>query len=80
MKYILFEDFSGKPVPFIFPNRVDHADMREQMPYTRVISAGQVQLDEDGFKCFGGAPELDATTREEDAAIIRDFFTQQAEP
>lgn len=79
MKYILFEDFSGKPVPFIFPNRVDHADMREQMPYTRVISAGQVHMDDNGFHCTGSAPELDATAREEDAEIIRDFFSRQHE-
>ncbi len=40
MKYIIFEDFSGDPTPIIFPNRIDHADMREQMPYTKALSAG----------------------------------------
>ena len=35
MKYIMFEDFSGAPVPIIFPNRINFDEMREQMPYTR---------------------------------------------
>ncbi|MBG0774156.1 hypothetical protein [Oleidesulfovibrio alaskensis] len=74
MKYILFEDFSGMPVPFIFPDRVDHADMREQMPYTLVLAAGYVHMRQGQFYCHGGAPELEATARAEDAAIIRDFF------
>ena len=43
MKYLIMEDFSGQPVPFIFPRRVDHADMRDQLPYGQVISAGVVE-------------------------------------
>ena len=42
MKYIMFEDFSGAPIPVIFPNRIDHLEMREQMPYTKVLSAGYI--------------------------------------
>ena len=43
MKYLIMEDFSGQLVPFIFPRRVDHADMRDQLPYGQVISAGVVE-------------------------------------
>ena len=65
MKYLIMEDFSGQPVPFIFPRRVDHADMRDQLPYGQVISAGV------GFVCHGGNAELNVKARpEEDAAII----------
>lgn len=39
MKYLIVEDFSGQPVCFLFPRRVDHGDMRDQLPYGRVISA-----------------------------------------
>ncbi len=74
MKYIMFEDFSGAPIPVIFPNRIDHADMREQMPYATVLSAGYVQVREGEFSCHGGAKELQAEARSKDAAIIREKF------
>ncbi len=76
MKYIVFEDFSGKPVPFIFPHKVEHSDMREQMPYARVLSAGYVCLQETGFQCHGSAPDLQVSAQEQDAALISDFFLQ----
>ena len=56
MKYLIVEDFSGQEVPFIFPRRVDHSDMREQLPYSRVVSAGFVELGPEGFACSGGNP------------------------
>ena len=37
MKYLFMEDFAGQPVSFVFPRRVDHGDMREQLPYGRVL-------------------------------------------
>jgi hypothetical protein len=74
MKYIIFEDFSGHPVPFIFPHRVDHADMREQLPYTRVLSAGYVDMVDGAFRCHGGAPELQVSARPEDATVIAAKF------
>ena len=40
MNYLIVEDFSGQAVPFIFPRRVDHGDMREQLPYGQVLSCG----------------------------------------
>lgn len=70
MKYLILEDFSGQPVPFLFPDRVDHADMREQLPYGRVLSAGYVQLEDGGFNCHGGSVELNAVAGTQDAAII----------
>ncbi|MBR2611194.1 hypothetical protein [Desulfovibrio sp.] len=71
MKYLIMEDFSGQPVPFIFPRRVDHADMRDQLPYGQVISAGVVEHGPEGFVCHGGNTELNVKARpEEDAAII----------
>ena len=70
MKYIMFEDFSGDPVPIIFPNRVDFAEMREQIPYPTVLSAGYVQHRPDGFACHGEAKEIAAASRPEDAAVI----------
>lgn len=39
MKYLIMEDFSGQPVPFIFPRRVDHADMRDQLYRKRDYAA-----------------------------------------
>ncbi|MBQ7607038.1 MAG: hypothetical protein IJU76_03595 [Desulfovibrionaceae bacterium] len=72
MKYIIVEDFSGQEVPFIFPRRVDHADMREQIPYTKVVAAGFVELGPDGFLCSGGNAELGVQARPEDPAIVQE--------
>ena len=78
MKYLIVEDFSGQEVPFIFPRRVDHSDMREQLPYSRVVSAGLVELGPEGFTCTGGNPELQLKARPtEDAAIIAEALRQR---
>lgn len=71
MHYLIVEDFSGQAVPFIFPRRVDHTDMREQLPYGKVISGGLLELRPTGFVCSGGISALDVKARpEEDAALI----------
>ncbi len=70
MKYLIMEDFSGQPAPFIFPRRVDHADMREQLPYGKVLNAGFIEFDGDKLICYGGHAELDMVASEHDAKII----------
>ncbi len=70
MKYLIMEDFSGQPVPFIFPRRVDHADMREQLPYGRVLAAGFIELANGTLHCHGGHAELGAEAGKNDAEII----------
>lgn len=70
MKYLIVEDFSGQPVPFIFPRRVDHSDMRDQLPYGRVLSAGFVELGPNGFVCSGGNAELQLKARPEEDKLI----------
>ncbi len=75
MKYIMFQDFSGDPVPIIFPNRVDFAEMREQVPYTKALSAGYVQLRKSGFTCHGESKTLGLKALPEDAAVIQAKFT-----
>lgn len=70
MKYLIVEDFAGQPALFLFPERVDHADMREQLPYGRVLAAGYVSLADGKFRCHGGCAELEATARPEDEAFI----------
>ncbi|MBE6442919.1 MAG: hypothetical protein J6N67_02545 [Desulfovibrio sp.] len=78
MKYLIVEDFSGQAVPFIFPRRVDHGDMREQLPYSRVISAGVTELGPQGFVCSGGNAELGLKARpQEDAAILAEALRQR---
>ncbi len=72
MKYLIMEDFSGKPVPFIFPRRVDHMDMREQLPYAKVLAAGFVEMHDGTLHCHGSHPELQANAREEDIQIINE--------
>lgn len=71
MKYLVLEDFSGQPVPFLFPDRVDHADMRDQLPYGRVLGAGYVDLHNGEFRCTGGSQELNAVARPEDVLCIK---------
>ncbi len=72
MKYLIMEDFSGQPVPFIFPRRVDHADMREQLPYGRVLSAGFIELKEGTLFCHGGHAELGVEAGSDDKNIIEE--------
>jgi hypothetical protein len=74
MKYIIFEDFSGKLVPMIFPDRVEFEEMREQMPYGPAISAGKVKMSGGAFVCQGEAKELGVASRPGDAQIIADHF------
>lgn len=77
MKYIVFQDFGGKEVPFIFPYRVEFIDMREQMPYARVISCGYVVLENGGFTCSGGDAELGLSARPEDVQLIATAFSPE---
>lgn len=74
MKYIIFQDFAGEEVPFIFPERVEHVDMREQLPYAKVVSAGSISLQDGCFHCEGSGGELAAHARPEDAALIARAF------
>ncbi|MDK2955184.1 MAG: hypothetical protein PWQ57_680 [Desulfovibrionales bacterium] len=76
MKYIMFEDFSGDPIPIIFPHRIDHGEMREQVPYSKVLSAGYVQVREGKFYCHGEAKSLNARARSEDAKILDEKFSK----
>ncbi|MDL2271996.1 hypothetical protein LJC23_03075 [Desulfovibrio sp. OttesenSCG-928-I05] len=78
MKYLIVEDFAGQPVPFLFPNRVTHADMREQLPYSKVLSAGYVSLVNGRFICEGGDADVGAAANEADAAVIASFFAPMA--
>jgi hypothetical protein len=70
----MFEDFSGAPTPIIFSNRINHAEMREQMPYSRALSAGYVSLRPDGFHCYGKSTGLELKAEPGDAAIMAAKF------
>jgi len=70
MKYIMFEDFSGDPLPILIPNRIGYLEFREQIPYTKVLSAGYVQIRPTGITCHGEAKELNTAARPVDAEII----------
>ncbi|THB65114.1 MAG: hypothetical protein D6E12_13390 [Desulfovibrio sp.] len=76
MKYIMFRDFSGQPVPIIFPERIGFGEMREQMPYAEVISAGRVALRQGEFVVHGKSGELGSESRLEDAEIILEKLTR----
>lgn len=75
MKYIIFEDFSGKQTPILFPERILHEELREQIPYAKVLSAGYVSSTEEGFSCRGKVRELGVSSREEDSRIIARSFS-----
>ncbi len=79
MKYLVFEDFSGEVMPIIFPERILHEEMREQIPYSKVISGGYVYLGDKGFVCKGKVKELGVKAREEDSHIIEEFFRTPVE-
>ena len=77
MKYLIMEDFSGQSVVFIFPRRVDHLDMRDQLPYKTALSAGYVELRDGALRCRGGHAELQLHSRRQDADIISDSLRQR---
>ncbi len=74
MKYLIFHDFSGKPISFLFPNRVNHQDMRDQLPYGQILAAGYIEMENGTFRCFGHCAELGVSARAEDAEIIAEAF------
>ncbi|GAB6888089.1 hypothetical protein JCM13304A_15870 [Desulfothermus okinawensis JCM 13304] len=74
MKYLIFEDFSGEVIPIIFPERILHEEMREQIPYSKVVSGGYVFLENGEFICTGKVKELSIASRQEDSQIIGRFF------
>ncbi len=75
MKYIVFEGFAGEQIPIIFPKRILHEEMREQVPYSKVLSAGYVLFNNDKFLCYGDVKELNTKARqEEDSQIIAEHL------
>ena len=70
LKYLILEDFAGHPVCVLFPRRVDHADMRDQLPYRQVLSAGFVELEGGALRCSGGSAELGVKAGDTDPQII----------
>ncbi len=74
MKYLIMQDFSSQPAPFIFPRRVDHADMRDQLPYAKILSAGFIEFKDGKLICYGGHVELGITSGDHDAEIIEQLL------
>lgn len=71
LNYLVVEDFSGCPVPFLFPPKVNHEDMREQLPYGKIISGGIVQGDLNTLVCRDGCSIPGVKARpQEDALLI----------
>ena len=58
MRYIIFEDFSGQPAPILFPDRISFEEMREQIPYSKTLSAGRLELTAQGVRCRNEANDL----------------------
>jgi hypothetical protein len=79
MNYIIFQDFSDRPMAVLFPKRIGYEEMREQMPYSTVLSAGCVDIRDGSFHCSGAAPELGVSAREGDAEVILHHFSGQDE-
>ncbi|SHN53842.1 hypothetical protein [Desulfovibrio litoralis] len=76
MRYMIFKDFSGKSIPFLFPDKVEYEEMREQLPYSTVVSAGKVILKNGVFECSSQANSLSVVATEGDAEIITAFFNK----
>ncbi len=74
MKYIIFEDFSGEATPVIFPKRIAFDEMREQIPYTKVLSAGIVSLEQGLIKCSGQPNELGLNSLDRDSRVITEHL------
>ncbi|MFO7801242.1 MAG: hypothetical protein R6V55_02970 [Desulfovermiculus sp.] len=77
MKYIIFEDFAGQETPILFPDRILHEEMRDQIPYARVLSAGHVVFKDEKFVCQGRARTLKVQARSEDSAVISQHLQEE---
>lgn len=80
MKYIIFEDFGGQQTPVLFPERILHEEMRDQIPYARVLSAGEVELDAGKFVCRGRVKTLNTQARAEDSQVLSAHFAGAKAP
>ncbi len=76
MKYLIMEDFSGQPIPFIFPRRVNHEDMREQLPYAKVISSGFIEFHDDTLMCYDNSTAAHEP-KPDDAKIIKNCLRRK---
>lgn len=74
MRYIIFKDFGDKFAPFLFPDKVEFMDMREQLPYATVLSCGNVFLKDGKLACSGGDKELGVNSLPSDVEIISSCF------
>lgn len=74
MKYIIFEDFAGEPTPVMFPERISFMEMREQIPYTKVISAGTIKIVNGNITCSGRSSELGVAASNQDSAVIAGYL------
>lgn len=81
MKYLIFEDFSGRPAPVLFPDRIEFDEMREQIPYARLLGAGRVRFPTAGClpACEEAANELGLKPGANDAQVIAAYCTGRAE-
>lgn len=77
MKYIIFEDFGGQETPILFPDRILHEEMRDQIPYARVLAAGKVVFRDGKFVCQGRARSLNVQARPEDSAVLSRHFQEE---
>jgi hypothetical protein len=77
MKYIIFEDFGGQETPILFPDRILHEEMRDQIPYARVLAAGKVVCIDGKFLCQGRARSLNVQARPEDSAVLSRHFQEE---
>ncbi|MFP4109267.1 MAG: hypothetical protein ACLFT1_09345, partial [Desulfonatronovibrio sp.] len=69
-KYIIFEDFAGEATPIIFPERIAFEEMREQIPYTKVLSGGIISLKQGQIECLSQANELGLKALDKDNLVI----------
>ena len=74
MRYIIFEDFSGRPAPILFPDRIAFEEMREQIPYSKALSAGRLELTEQGLRCRNEPNDLELKRGDADQAVILAHF------
>lgn len=82
-KYITFEDdVLGLQHVVIFSNYIKHSDMADIMArlYARPISAGFVELSDEGPVCYGRSESLRLDSRPEiDTKLARKLFNQRVD-
>lgn len=78
-KYIIFSDFYGNECPVLFPEHIEHSQLKDS--FSNIVSAGFADIivynDVIKVSAFGKSTGLNIESREKDSSIIERMITKE---